>query len=65
VALAHISTVLVADGFARTVIRAAFRGYGHDEDQFAQQREYWELESNGNFETSISSALTAHFKAPN
>jgi hypothetical protein len=65
VALAHISTVQVADGFARTVIRAGFRGYGHNADQFVPPREYWELESNGNFETSISSALKAHFKAPN
>jgi hypothetical protein len=65
VALLHISTVQVADGFARTVIRASFRGYGQNADQFAQQREYWELESNGNLESSISSALKAHFKAPN
>jgi hypothetical protein len=64
VALVHISTVQVADGFARTVIRASFRGYGQNADQFAQQREYWELESNNNLETSISSALKAHFKAP-
>jgi hypothetical protein len=64
-ALVQVSTVQVADGFARTVIRASFRGYGHNADQFAQQREYWELESNGNLETSIRSALKAHFKAAN
>ena len=33
-------------------------------EQFAQQREYWELESNNNFETSIASTLQAHFTAP-
>jgi hypothetical protein len=65
VAFVHISTVQVADGFARTVIRARFRGYGQNADQFAQQHEYWELESNGNLESSTSSALKAHFRAPN
>jgi hypothetical protein len=65
VAFVHIGTVQVTDGFARTVIRASFRGYGQNADQFAQQREYRELESNGNLESSISSALQAHFKAPN
>jgi hypothetical protein len=65
IALVRVSTVQVADGFARTVIRASFRGYGQNADQFAQQREYWELESNNNLETSISSALKAHFKLPN
>jgi hypothetical protein len=63
-ALVHVSTVQVAEGFARTVIRASFHGYGQNADQFAQQREYWELESNGNLETSIRSALEAHFKSP-
>jgi hypothetical protein len=59
----HISTAQVADGFARTMIRARFRGYGQNGDQFAQPREYWELESNNNLETSITAALQAHFKA--
>jgi hypothetical protein len=63
-ALVHISTVQVAEGFARTVIRASFRGYGQNADQFSQQREYWELESSNNLETSIRSALEAHFKSP-
>jgi len=64
-ALVQISTVQVAEGFARTVIHASFRGYGQNADQFAQQREYWELESNNNLESSIRSALEAHFKPPN
>ncbi len=63
-ALVQVSTVHVAEGFARTVIRASYRGYGQNADQFAQQREYWELESNNNLETSIRSALEAHFKPP-
>lgn len=62
-ALVQVSTVQVAEGFARTVIRASFRGYGQNADQFAQQREYWELESNHNLEASIRSALEAHFKS--
>jgi hypothetical protein len=62
-ALVHVSTVQVGEGFARTVIRASFRGYGLNEDQFTQRREYWELESNNNLETSIRSALEAHFKS--
>jgi hypothetical protein len=61
----QISTVQVAEGFARTVIHASFRGYGENADQFAQQREYWKLESNNNLETSIRSVLEAHFKPPN
>jgi len=59
----HISTAQVAEGYARTMIRASFRGYGQNGDQFAQQREYWDLESNNNFETSIASTLQAHFTA--
>ena len=62
-AIVHISTVQVAEGFARTVIRAGLRGYGQNADQFAQPREYWELESNNNLEASIRSALEAHFKS--
>jgi hypothetical protein len=62
-ALVHVSTVQVAEGFARTVIRATFRGYGQNADQFAQQREYWELGSSNSLETSIRSALEAHFKS--
>jgi hypothetical protein len=63
-ALVHVSTVKVAEGFARTVIRVSFRGYGQNADQFAQQREYWGLESNNNLEASIRSALETHFKSP-
>jgi hypothetical protein len=59
----HISTAQVAEGYARTLIRASFRGYGQNADQFALPREYWDLESNSNLETSITSALEAHFKA--
>ena len=63
VVLLRVVSVQVANGFARTVIRASFRGYGQNGDQFAQQREYWDLESNNNFETSIASTLQAHFTA--
>ena len=59
----HISTAQVAEGYARTMIRASFRGYGQNADQFALPREYWDLESNNNLETSITSDLQAHFKA--
>jgi len=59
----HISTAQMAEGYARTLIRASFRGYGQNADQFALPREYWDLESNNNLETSITSALQAHFKA--
>ena len=58
----HISTAQVAEGYARTLIRASFRGYGQNADQFALPREYWDLKSNNNLETSITSALQAHFK---
>ena len=64
VVLLRVVTVQAANGFARTMIRASFRGYGQNLDQFAQQREYWELESNNNFETSIASTLQGHFTAP-
>jgi len=64
VVLLRVVTVQLANGFARTVIRASFRGYGQNGDQFAQQREYWELESDNSFETSIASTLQAHFTAP-
>lgn len=59
----HVNTVPVPDGYSRTIARASFRGYGRSADQFAPQKEYWQLESNNNFENSIVSALRSHFTA--
>jgi hypothetical protein len=59
----HVNTAHLPDGYARTIIRASFRGYGRNVDQFAMQKEYWELDSNNNFENSIVSALRTHFTA--
>jgi hypothetical protein len=63
VALVHVNSTPLPDGFTRTVVRARFRGYGEPADKFAPPREYWELESSGSFEASVVSALKAHFKA--
>jgi len=57
----HINTLVLPDGFARTVIYASFRGYGQNTDQFAAQREYWDLESSDAFENSVVSVLREHF----
>jgi hypothetical protein len=57
----HVNTAQIPDGYARTIVRASFRGYGRPADQFAMEKEYWELDSNNNFENSIVSALRAHF----
>ena len=57
----HLSTLQLPDGFARTTVRASFRGFGRNTDQFAMQKEYWELESSNAFENSIASALRNHF----
>lgn len=57
----HVNSARLADGYTRTIIRASFRGYGRNEDQFAMKKEYWELESNNNLENSLVSALQAHF----
>jgi hypothetical protein len=59
----HVNSVPLADGYTRTIVRASFRGYGRNEDQFAMKQEYWELESNNNFENSLVSALQTHFGA--
>lgn len=59
----HVNSARLADGYTRTIIRANFRGYGRNEDQFAMKQEYWELESNNNFENSLVSALQTHFGA--
>jgi hypothetical protein len=59
----HVNSVRLPDGYTRTIIRASFRGYGRGEDQFAVKQEYWELESNKNFENSMVSALLTHFGA--
>jgi len=58
-----VNTALLPDGYSRTIVRASFRGYGRSADQFATQKEYWQLESNNNFENSIVSALRSHFTA--
>jgi len=59
----HVNSARLPDGYTRTIIRASFRGYGRSEDQFAMKQEYWELESNNNFENSLVSALQTHFGA--
>ena len=59
----HVNSARLADGCTRTIIRASFRGYGRNEDQFAMKKEYWELESNNSLENSLVSALQAHFGA--
>lgn len=59
----HVNTAQLPDGYARTIIRAYFRGYGRNMDQFAMHQEYWELDSNSNFENSIVAVLRTHFAA--
>jgi hypothetical protein len=59
----HVNSAQLPDGYARTIVRASFRGYGRSADQFAVQKEYWELDSNNDFENSIVSALRSHFTA--
>lgn len=57
----HIDSVLLPDGYARTLIHASFRGFGRNSDQFAVQKEYWDLESSKVFENSLAEALRNHF----
>jgi hypothetical protein len=59
----HVNSTQLPEGYARTIIRANFRGYGRSMDQFAPQREYWELDSNSNLENSIVTILRNHFMA--
>jgi hypothetical protein len=57
----HVNSVLLPDGYARTLIYASFLGFGRNSDQFAVQKEYWDLESNKVFENSLAEALRNHF----
>lgn len=57
----HIDSVLLPDGYARTLIHASFRGFGRNSDQFAVQKEYWDLESSKVFENSLAETLRNHF----
>ena len=59
----HVNTTQLPDGYSRTIVRASFRGYGRSADQFAVQKDYWQLDSNNNLENSIVSALRSHFTA--
>jgi hypothetical protein len=59
----HVNTAQLPDGYTRTIIRANFRGYGRNLDQFAMHQEYWELDSNSNFENSIVMVLRNRFAA--
>jgi hypothetical protein len=59
-ATVNVSSITLPDGFTRTVIEARFRGYGTNADQFAPERDYWDLESNGNLEQSLIAALKSH-----
>ena len=60
-ATVNVSSIVLPDGITRTVIDASFRGYGTNADQFAPEKEYWDLESNGNLEQSLIAALKSHF----
>jgi hypothetical protein len=62
IALVRVISTPLADGFTRTIIRANFRGYRENPDQFAMQQKYWDLLSNGRLESSILSAIKTHFK---
>jgi hypothetical protein len=57
----HVNTMQLPDGYSRTTVRASFRGYGRSADQFAIQKEYWQLDTNNSFENSIVSVLRSHF----
>lgn len=57
----HLNTTRLPDGYSRTIVRASFRGHGRSADRFAEQKEYWQLESNNNFENSIVAILRSHF----
>jgi hypothetical protein len=57
----HINTLQLTNGYARTTVQCVIRGYGRNTDQFAVQKEYWELESSNAFENSVISALRDHF----
>jgi hypothetical protein len=59
----HVNTTQLPDGYSRTIVRASFRGYGRSADQFAMQKDYWQLDSSNNLENSIVSALRPHFTA--
>lgn len=63
IGMVQISSTTLNDGFTRTVVHAHFRRYGESSDQFATQKEYWDLPSNGSFEDSLATALKAHFEA--
>jgi hypothetical protein len=60
----HINTLELTDGYARTTVRAIFRGYGRATDQFAMKKEYWELDSRNAFESGVVSELRSHFASP-
>jgi hypothetical protein len=61
IAAVQAASTRLPDGFTRTIIRASFRGYGENQDQFAMQREYWDLPSNGKLEAYFVSVLREHF----
>jgi hypothetical protein len=62
IALVTVATFALPDGFSRTIIRAGFRGFAKSLDQFLVEREYWELESNHNFEATLIAALENYIK---
>lgn len=57
----HVNTLQLPDGYARTTVHCVIRGYGRNTDQFAVQKEYWELQSSNAFENSVISTLRARF----
>jgi hypothetical protein len=57
----HMNALQLPDGLTRATLRASFRGFGRNTDQFAIHKDYWELESSNAFENSVIAALRDHF----
>lgn len=61
-ALVQVRTSELRDGYTQAVVSARFDGFGESEDTFATKRESWPMESNGNLESTLLSALKSRFE---
>ncbi len=61
VATIQVLTTLVDEGYARTILKVHFRGYGESKDKLVTPREWWALDSNGTLEESFIETLRKHF----
>ena len=61
--LAQIRAIDQSDGYTQVIVTARFGGFGESEDILATRRSAWPMESNGNLESELISAIEFYVRS--